>query len=67
MFSSPTVRVRSECSASEEIRKKALKFGAISVSTKGTNPNQEETTACFKKVADRRAFETWLKSKKFND
>lgn len=59
--------VRSENSKAEEIRKKALKCGAGSVSTRGTtNPNQKETTACFKKVADRKAFEAWA-LEKFKD
>lgn len=60
-----SVTVRSESLYSEEIRKKALKCGATSVSTRDTtNPNQEETVATFRRAADKKTFGTWV-TKKF--
>ena len=59
-----SVTVRSESFHSEEIRKKALKCGAISVSTRGTtNPNQEETVVIFRKAADKKTFNSWVTEK----
>lgn len=59
--------IRCEKTKAEEIRRKALKCRAGSVSTRGTNnPNQIETVAQFKKASDKEAFEKWA-TKKFKE
>ena len=58
------IRVRSEHSKAEEIRRRALKLGSCSVTTRpATGVNIVETLVEFKKIKDKSNFESWLKKK----
>lgn len=58
------IRVRSEHSKAEEIRRSALKLGSCCVTTRPiTEVNLVETLAEFKKHQDKSRFESWINSK----
>ena len=58
------IRVRSEHSKAEEIRRRALKLGSCCVTTRPTTePGLLETTAEFKKKQDKTKFEDWINKK----
>lgn len=58
-----SIRVRCEDSKVEEIRRRALKLGATSISSRVVVQNQVESVAVFKKAAAARDFKNWVISK----